>query len=165
MDILTSHADLFLSHTCMALEFESFMFLSFFCWLALSDFMISAVELEVHDLGIESWGMFIIGYFLFAMASPCCCCCCWQYWLLAVGWWMPQRAIAGSPSLLIVSMCHLTFLKNWWVKSMLILLQRNQAYLLEDVGKGIRIARGWKSHAIPWSIFLDSGEECYIVKK
>jgi hypothetical protein len=93
-------------------------------------------------LGIESWGMFIIGYFLFAMASPCFCCC-WQYWLLAVGWWMPQRAIAGSPSLLIVSMCHLTFLKNWWVKSMLILWQRNQAYLLEDVDKGSRIARGW----------------------
>jgi hypothetical protein len=73
--MLTSHADLFLSHTCLALEFESFLFHVSFCWLALSDFMISAVELKVRDLGIESWGMFIIGYFLFAMASPCFCCC------------------------------------------------------------------------------------------
>ena len=84
--------------------------------------------------------------------------------ILTVGWWLPQRAVAGRPSLLIVSVCHLAFLKNWWVKSMLILWQRNQAYLSEDVDKDSRIARGWKSHAIPWSIFLDSGEECYIVK-
>ena len=27
---------------------------------------------KVHNFGIEFWGMLIISYFLFAMASPCC---------------------------------------------------------------------------------------------
>ena len=41
---------------------------------------------KVHDFGVEFWGMFIISYFFFAMASPCFCC--WQSWLMADGWWL-----------------------------------------------------------------------------
>ena len=82
---------------------------------------------KVHDFGIEFWGMFIISYFLFAIASPCFCC--WQSWLVADGWWLPQRgikhettslkmaspcfsikaAIAGRPSPLV------PILESWWV--------------------------------------------------
>jgi hypothetical protein len=67
-----------------------------------------------------------------------------------------------------VSMCHLTLLKNWCVKSMVKLWLRNQAYLSEDVDKGSRIVRDWKSHVFPWirrrAVFQDGGEECLFVK-
>ena len=52
--------------------------------------------------------------------------------------------------------------------------QGNQAYLevdkgdaSEDVDKGSRIVRDWKSHVFPWirrrAVFQDGGEEYYII--
>ena len=138
---------------------------------------ISAVGLKYTTSG-SSFG---------ACSSSATFCLLWLRLVFVVdslGWWLPQRVRwrgagprddvmsavlvdrgsghgGGSKGYFLFAMASPCCKSS---KSMLILWQRNQTYLSEGVDKGSRIARGWKSHAIPWSIFLDSGEESFIVK-
>ena len=46
---------------------------------------------KVHNFGIEFWGMLIISYFLFAMASPCC-----KSWILRLAFGVWRLAFASK---------------------------------------------------------------------